>query len=363
MAPVLRSRPSPTLLCRAVHVPSVYVAWDAELGVIALRLRERQLAITRCGFVLAGVYFRLNETAALQLPVALKVMDRVQVLLQHDNVESETRVMSQLQTGGIDAPLANQYMVRWGYSSDMYNHYVATEYVANGSLQAYVHRRVRQLMIRYLQEFAQTFGAAPTKVECVSYVYRGVGHAWITEGVGIFEGIVRALMYLHAQNVAHLDLDVCNIAVDTRMCPRVIDLGSAQIMKERCWVAAGNVDIKCKPLFVAPEVRAHQGMAPPRPGFDGVAADMWAAGVILVQCVVWGFRGGPTYLVLHTDWRSEVFSHIDATCSSKTCHMCVNYISIPPLIGVIIKQLLHVDPVRRPSAYEVAIALQKNRQV
>lgn len=83
----------------------------------------------------------------------------------------------------------------------------------------------------------------------------------------------------------------------------------------------------------------------------------------LVQCVVWGFRGGPTYLLSNTNWRREVFSHIDAACSPKTCHLCVNFISIPPLIGAIIKQLLRVNPKERPSAYEVAMALQENRQV
>ncbi|CAH0484331.1 unnamed protein product [Peronospora farinosa] len=347
-----------------MHVPSVYLVWDSKLGsVIALRRRARQLAVSRCGFVLAGVYFRIEHATALQLPVALKIMDRTQVLLQRDDVESEIRVMSQLQMGGIDAPLANKYMIRWEYASDVYNQYLVTEYVANGSLQAYAYRQVHHFMLQHLHEFAQTHGAAPSKLECISYVYRGSGHEWMQKGLDIFQGLIRALTYLHAQNVAHLDLDVYNVAVDRQVCPRIIDLGSSQIMDNRGMVGMGYVSIKCKPVFVSPEVRAHQRMAPPRPGFNGAAADMWAAGVILVQCIVWGFRGGPTYLVSNTNWRKEMFSHIDATCSHKTCHLCVNFISIPPLIGAIIKQLLHVDPKQRPSAYEVAIALQENRQV
>ncbi|CAH0514047.1 unnamed protein product [Peronospora belbahrii] len=335
----------------------------SSLGVIALRRRERQLAISRCGFVLAGIYFRIDQATAMQLPVALKIMDRAQVLLQKDDVESEIRIMSQLQMIGIDAPLANKYMIRWEYASDAYNQYVVTEHVANGSLQAYAHRQVHHLMFRHLHEFAQIHGVAPTKLECISYVYRGSGHEWMKEGIDIFEEIIRALTYLHAQNVAHLDLDVYNVAVDGRACPRIIDLGSAQIMDNRGMVGTGYVNIKCKPVYVSPEVRAQQRMTPPRPGFHGAAADMWAAGVILVQCVVWGFRGGPTYLVSNTNWRKDVFSHIDATCSHMTCHFCVNFISVPPLIGAIIKQLLHVDPIQRPSAYEVAIALQEKRHV
>lgn len=83
----------------------------------------------------------------------------------------------------------------------------------------------------------------------------------------------------------------------------------------------------------------------------------------LVQCIVWGFRGGPAYLTSSPNWRREVFTHIDAACDPKACHFCENFISIPPLIGAIVKQLLHLDPRMRPSAYEVAIALQENRPV
>ncbi|GMF20104.1 unnamed protein product [Phytophthora lilii] len=216
-------------------------------------------------------------------------MDRAQVLLQRDDVESEIRVMGQLQMAGLDAPLANEHVVRWEYSSDAYNQYVATEFVANGSLQAYAHRQVRQLMFRHLRDFVQEHGPPPTKLECISYVHRGSGHEWMREGIEIFKGIVRALTYLHAQNVAHLDLDVYNVAVDGRTCPRIIDLGSSQIMDNRGLVGEGYVSIKCKPLFVAPEVRSHQMMPPPRPGFNGAAADMWAAGVIVRTHDSFGF--------------------------------------------------------------------------
>lgn len=63
-------------------------------------------------------------------------------------------------------------------------------------------------------------------------------------------------------------------------------------------------------------------------------------------------------------WRKEVFEHIDAACEShELCFLCQNFIAIPPLVGVIIKQLLHLDPLQRPTAYDVAIALQENRQL
>ncbi len=80
-----------------------------------------------------------------------------------------------------------------------------------------------------------------------------------------------------------------------------------------------------------------------------------------MQCVVWGFRGGPSYLTSNPRWRDEVFRHIDASCGQEGCHLCDNFIVIPPLIGATIKALLYLTPQLRPSAYEVVMALQENR--
>lgn len=82
-----------------------------------------------------------------------------------------------------------------------------------------------------------------------------------------------------------------------------------------------------------------------------------------MQCVVWGYRGGPSFLTRTSNWRKIVFTHIDGACPDHdACYLCENFITIPPLIGVVIKQLLHLDPLQRPSAYDVAIALQENRE-
>lgn len=57
-----------------------------------------------------------------------------------------------------------------------------------------------------------------------------------------------------------------------------------------------------------------------------------------------------------------VFAHIDAKCADeRACFLCQNFIVVPPLVGVLIKQLLHLDPLQRPSAYDVAMALQEQR--
>jgi 5'-AMP-activated protein kinase catalytic alpha subunit len=100
-------------------------------------------------------------------------------------------------------------------------------------------------------------------------------------GLQLFSDIVEGLTYLHAQNIAHLDFDIYNIAIDRELRARVIDFGSSQLMDHRGFVAAGDVDIKAKFLFVAPEVRKHSRLRVPRPGFDGARADLWSAGVVV----------------------------------------------------------------------------------
>ncbi|GLE05652.1 hypothetical protein PINS_up014692 [Pythium insidiosum] len=357
--PAISARGEPYMM----RVPTVFLPWDQKQGIIALRRKDRQIAICRCGVVLAGIYLQLPTATQMQIPVALKAMDRAQVIEQKDDIENEIRVMSQLQPRGVDSPLSNAHMIRWEYGSDSFNEYIATEFIANGSLVSYAHKKIRMLMVKHLHEFVAKHGEGPTKLECVSYVYRGAGHEWMRESIKIFEGIMRGLTYLHAQDVAHLDLDIYNVAIDKEHTARIIDLGSSQLMDHNGIAGAGHVGIKCKPVFVAPEVRSHAKIPPPRPGFDGAKADLWSAGVILVQCIVWGFRGGPSYLTSNPRWRKEVFTHIDAACNHETCHLCENFITIPPLIGVIIKQLLHLDPRQRPSAFEVARALRDNPQL
>jgi 5'-AMP-activated protein kinase, catalytic alpha subunit len=261
-------------------VPSVFLPWDDRKGIIAMRRKDKTLAICRCGVVLAGTYFHL-DVPTQQTAVALKVMDRHQVEVQKDDVDSELRVMAQLQPKGVDGVLTNQHMVRWENGEDGHNLYIATEFVANGSLVAYAHKKIRALMVSHLQDFVARHGEGPTKLECVSYVYRGAGHEWMREGIKIFEGIMRGLTYVHSSHVAHLDLDIYNVAIDKELVPRIIDLGSSQIVDHRGIAGAGYVGIKCKPIFVAPEVRSHAKLPPPRPGFDGAKADLWSAGVIV----------------------------------------------------------------------------------
>ncbi|KAJ0393472.1 hypothetical protein P43SY_003825 [Pythium insidiosum] len=233
--PAISARGEPYVM----RVPTVFLPWDQKQGIIALRRKDRQIAICRCGVVLAGIYLQLPTATQLQIPIALKAMDRAQVIEQKDDIENEIRVMSQLQPRGVDSPLSNAHMIRWEYGSDTFNEYIATEFIANGSLVSYAHKKIRMLMVKHLHDFVAKHGEGPTKLECVSYVYRGAGHEWMRESIKIFEGIMRGLTYLHAQDVAHLDLDIYNVAIDKEHTARIIDLGSSQLMDHNGIAGAG----------------------------------------------------------------------------------------------------------------------------
>lgn len=202
------------------------------------------------------------------------------------------------------------------------------------------------------------------------------------ESVQMFGHLIKGVAYMHAQRVAHLDLDVYNIAIDKTFRPRIIDFGSSQLFNHKGLVCVGNVGLKCKPLFVAPEVYEHSKLREPRPGFDGARADLWSLGVIvssstmnhhscpyltksivcayqLVQCVVWGFREGPNFIERNPNWRRNILDHIELRCDPMTCYLCDNLISIPCIVGLVITRLLQKAH-QRPSAYAIAMALERN---
>jgi 5'-AMP-activated protein kinase catalytic alpha subunit len=140
-APIIRgSRPF------KIKIPSIFLPWDDTRGILAIRRRNKILATCRCGVVLSGIYFQ-HQNPTHQISIALKVMDREQVILQKDDVEGEVRAMAQLQNGGITAALNNRFVLRWEYGEDQYNQYLATEYVANGSLISYASKVIRALVV------------------------------------------------------------------------------------------------------------------------------------------------------------------------------------------------------------------------
>lgn len=79
-------------------------------------------------------------------------------------------------------------------------------------------------------------------------------------------------MFFHEQNIAHRDLKPENLMVNMEedydpVC-KVIDFGFAAKAHQRMKVFCGT------PAYMSPEIASQQT-------YDGMASDMWAAGVML----------------------------------------------------------------------------------
>jgi cGMP-dependent protein kinase len=77
------------------------------------------------------------------------------------------------------------------------------------------------------------------------------------------------LEYLHERDIIHRDLKPENIVVDEEGYPKLIDFGTAKIVKGRTYTIIGT------PHYMAPEVIAGRGYS--------VMADYWSVGVLLYE--------------------------------------------------------------------------------
>ncbi|KDO35029.1 CAMK/CAMKL protein kinase [Saprolegnia parasitica CBS 223.65] len=328
-----------------LHVPQSFLPWNPQRrDVVAFPSGNSVLSTCRCGVVMGGVYYTRpavheadqTDGASQRYMVAVKMMDRHQLLLQRDDVENEIRVMRELQPGGFTGVLHNPHLLQWECSNDEANEYIATDYVSNGSLLSYT----RELKDRMVAE------------------------VWVQEALRLFLGIVRGLTYIHAHDVAHLDLDPCNVVIDSTLTPRILDFGSAICLlndNANGRAGGGTMLIKCKPLYAPPEVRRHNQSPPPREPFDGAAADMWSAGTLLYQLLCFGYPMGEYALLMDANWRHNLLCHAyDRECLRTECYICVREVQFPPIVYDIFRSLLNAEqPELRMSALAVANALTR----
>lgn len=90
----------------------------------------------------------------------------------------------------------------------------------------------------------------------------------------IFRQIIDALMYIHSKGVIHRDIKLDNILIDLNNTIKICDFGvSKQIKKgEIVYDQCGT------PAYIAPEILKNEG-------FQGSAADIWSAGIVLYAMV------------------------------------------------------------------------------
>lgn len=90
----------------------------------------------------------------------------------------------------------------------------------------------------------------------------------------IFRQIIDALNYMHSKGVIHRDIKLDNILIDLNNTIKICDFGvSKQIKKgEVIYDQCGT------PAYIAPEILKNEG-------FQGSAADIWSAGIVLYAMV------------------------------------------------------------------------------
>ncbi len=90
----------------------------------------------------------------------------------------------------------------------------------------------------------------------------------------IFRQIIEALNYIHLKGIVHRDIKLDNILIDLNNTIKVCDFGVSKQMKK------GEIiyDQCGTPAYIAPEILKNEG-------FQGGAADIWSAGIVLYAMV------------------------------------------------------------------------------
>ena len=128
--------------------------------------------------------------------------------------------------------------------------------------------------------------------------------------------VLKALAYLHAKNIIHLDLKPENLLLDTTEgVVRLIDFGSAQEIRPRFLENLTDAKTDPSPEFFPPEVISN--------GPVGTYTDMWCFGVLLYVSLRWDInflREGISkiafwekYLVFVTSF-SSILHHRKSVC-------------------------------------------------
>ncbi|KAG7381598.1 NUAK SNF1-like kinase 1 [Phytophthora pseudosyringae] len=169
-----------------------------------------------------------------------------------------------------------------------------------------------------------------------------------------FSQIASAVRFLHARNVAHRDLSLENVLLDSFRRCRVADLGLASAAGSRCSGARVG-----KVLYMAPEVFSRPIQRPDAAAssantdacvcYNGLQADVWSLGVLLFILVT----GIPPFeKASEVDARFRLVSKPGGSVRALL-RAWGQENRLPRELRALLDWMLRVDPRQRPTAEQV----------
>ena len=151
-----------------------------------------------------------------------------------------------------------------------------------------------------------------------------------SEAKSIFKQILLGVQYCHRRNVSHRDIKLENILLTDAHEIKIIDFGFST-----CYPHGTKLRVFCgTPSYMSPEIVTKKD-------YCGPPADMWALGILLYAMLSgkFPFKGGSDRELYKNIAKGEFAFSSSCTLSSKA--------------KALIKQLLQMDPNKRPTCDEV----------
>ncbi|KAE8886463.1 hypothetical protein PF005_g26104 [Phytophthora fragariae] len=223
---------------------------------------------------------------------------------------------------------------------------------------------------RHLLTLHQDFVDATTNTRCLLFDYCPYGdlfaHVSAQAGDGgprglpletarsCFQQIASAVGFLHARNVAHRDLSLENVLLDSFRRCRLADLGLASATGSRCFGArVGKILYMAPEVFSRPVYRPDAGANTGSVGgdvcYDGLQADIWSLGVILFILVT----GIPPF---ESASEGDARYRLVSKPGGSVCALLREWGQeerLPRELRALLDWMLRVDPRQRPSADQV----------
>jgi len=163
--------------------------------------------------------------------------------------------------------------------------------------------------------------------DLLQYV-KGKGRLSDNETRTLFYKIIYGLAYIHSKSVIHRDIKLDNIFLDEHNNPKIGDFGVSKIINKDQWI-----EEQCgTPAYLAPEIVKNIP-------YRGFYSDHWSLGVVLyaMACAAVPYKA---------ENLPDLAKVIESAPLLFPC-------KLTPDLAALIRKLLQIDPLKRPSIPEV----------